>query len=76
MRKGFYPFEFLRASSYKNTGIMGEGFRLRTLRFRGQISQGLLLPLSLFPEIPFLLNTVVEVSSYVNVTTAGDSASS
>lgn len=45
-------FEFLRASSYKNTDIMGEGFRLRTMRFKGQISQGLLLPLKLFPEIP------------------------
>ena len=45
-------YEFLRASSYKNTNIMGEGFRLRTLRFRGQLSQGLLLPLSQFPEIP------------------------
>ena len=45
-------FEFMRASSYRNTDIMGEGFRLRTLRFLGQISQGLLLPLSRFPEIP------------------------
>ena len=45
-------FEFLRSSSYKKTDIMGEGFRLRTLRFRGQISQGLLLPISQFPEIP------------------------
>ena len=45
-------FEFMRASSYKNTDIMGEGFRLRTMRFRGQISQGLLMPLSQFPEIP------------------------
>ena len=44
-------FEFLRASSYKKTDIMGEGFRLRTMRFRGQISQGLLLPLDQFPEI-------------------------
>ena len=44
-------FEFLRASSYKKTDIMGEGFRLRTMRFRGQISQGLLLPLSYFSEI-------------------------
>ena len=34
-------FEFLRASSYKNTDIMGEGFRLRTQRYRGQMSQGL-----------------------------------
>ena len=31
-------FEFLRASSYRKTDIMGEGFRLRTMKFRGQIS--------------------------------------
>ena len=45
-------YEFMRASSYKNTDIMGEGFRLKTQKFRGQVSQGLLLPISLFPEIP------------------------
>ena len=45
-------FEFLRASSYRKTDIMGEGFRLRTMKFRGQISQGLLLPISTFPLIP------------------------
>ena len=45
-------FEFLRSSSYKKSDIMGEGFRLKTMRFRGQISQGLLLPISTFPEIP------------------------
>ena len=44
-------FEFLRASSYKNTDLMGEGFRLKTQKFRGQVSQGLLLPISTFPEI-------------------------
>ena len=44
-------YEFMRSSSYKKTDIMGEGFKLRTMRFRGQISQGLLLPLSQFPEI-------------------------
>lgn len=40
-------FEFLRASSYKKTDLLGEGFRLRTQKFRGQISQGLLLPVSI-----------------------------
>ena len=45
-------FEFLRSSSYKKTEVMGEGFRLRTMCFRGQISQGLLLPISQFSEIP------------------------
>jgi RNA ligase (TIGR02306 family) len=37
-------FEFLRSTSYKKTDIMGEGFLLKTKKFRGQISQGLLLP--------------------------------
>ena len=45
-------FEFMRTSSYRKTDIMGEGFRLRTMKFRGQISQGLLLPISEFSEIP------------------------
>ena len=45
-------FEFLRAGSYKNSQIMGEGFKIKTMKFRGQISQGLFLPLSQFPEIP------------------------
>lgn len=45
-------YEFMRASSYKKNDIVGEGFRLRTMTFRGQVSQGLLLPVSLFPEIP------------------------
>ena len=37
-------FEFLRKSSYKRMGS-GEGFRLKTIRLRGQISQGLLTPI-------------------------------
>ena len=36
-------FEFLRKSSYKNNEFMGEGFRLKTMKFRGEISQGLCL---------------------------------
>ncbi|MCL1918705.1 MAG: RNA ligase (ATP) [Peptococcaceae bacterium] len=44
-------FEFLRGTSYKRNDFMGEGFRLKTIRLRGQISQGLALPLDVFPEI-------------------------
>ena len=40
-------FEFLRKSSYKKMGDE-EGFRLKTIRLRGQVSQGLILPLSVF----------------------------
>ena len=44
-------FEFLRSSSYRNSDILGEGFKLKTMRFKGQLSQGLLLPVSLFPQL-------------------------
>lgn len=43
-------FEFLRASSYKKNDVVGEGFRLKTQKFRGQISQGLVQPLSILPD--------------------------
>jgi len=39
-------YEFMRASSYKKSDILGEGFKLKTMKFRGQVSQGLLLPIS------------------------------
>ena len=34
-------FEFLRASSYRKSDLLGEGFRLRTVKLRGEFSQGL-----------------------------------
>ena len=43
-------FEFLRKSSYKKMGDQ-EGFRLKTIKLRGQVSQGLILPISVLnPE--------------------------
>ena len=46
-------YEFLRGSSYRENVDNGEGFRIRTVKLRGQLSQGLILPLSLssFPEL-------------------------
>lgn len=43
-------FEFLRKSSYKKMGDV-EGFKLRTIKLRKQLSQGLLLPITSFPEL-------------------------
>lgn len=51
-------FEFLRKSSYKKLSDGTEGFRLKTIKLRGQISQGLLLPISILP------NQVVSSTSY------------
>jgi len=47
-------FEFLRKSSYKEMDGHGPGFRLRTIRLRGQVSQGLLMPIDTFPELTTL----------------------
>jgi RNA ligase (TIGR02306 family) len=43
-------FEFLRKSSYKKMGDQ-EGFRLKTIKLRGQVSQGLILPISVLNPI-------------------------
>jgi RNA ligase (TIGR02306 family) len=45
----FFPvreeFEFLRKSSFAKMADGSEGFRLRTIKLRGQVSQGLALPI-------------------------------
>jgi RNA ligase (TIGR02306 family) len=41
-------FEFLRDRCFKSTKNLGDGFRLRTIKLRGQVSQGLALPLADF----------------------------
>jgi RNA ligase (TIGR02306 family) len=38
-------FEFLRKGSYVKNSQEGEGFRLKTIKLRGQISQGLIIPI-------------------------------
>jgi len=43
-------YEFLRKTSYKKM-LDDEGYRLRSVRLRSQLSQGLLLPLHSFPEL-------------------------
>lgn len=43
-------FEFLRKSCFKSHPDLGEGFRIKTIKLRGQISQGLILPIHEFTE--------------------------
>ena len=38
-------YEFLRTSSYRNHSVLGEGFKIRTIKLKKQISQGLVMPL-------------------------------
>lgn len=59
-------FEFLRKSSYKKMGDK-EGFRLRTVKLRGQISQGLILPLSIFGDFGWTAYEGLDVSSKLGI---------
>jgi RNA ligase (TIGR02306 family) len=50
-------FEFLRSSSYKpaitdanGTLLQAAGFRIKTVKLRGQVSQGICFPTSILPE--------------------------
>jgi RNA ligase (TIGR02306 family) len=52
-------FEFLRKSSYIKTEDY-EGFRLKTIRLRGQISQGLALPIHVFENDAWFTQTIVD----------------
>ena len=49
-------FEFLRSSSFKSAQtdasgneVLPPGFRIKTIRLRGQVSQGICFPLSILP---------------------------
>lgn len=65
-------FEFLRKSSYKKLENGDEGFRLRTIRLRGQISQGIVLPISILGEDAKLkyngISNGLDVSELLNIT--------
>lgn len=60
-------FEFLRSSSYKKNDLVGEGFRLKTQKFRGQISQGMCLPMSILEGAQYGLNEGDDVSELLGV---------
>lgn len=69
---GFLPvtderFEFLRSNSYKKNELVGEGFRIRSMKLRGQVSQGLLFTLSDFPELQSDLAIGTDVSDELKI---------
>jgi RNA ligase (TIGR02306 family) len=59
-------YEFLRATSYRDNVDNGQGFRIRTMKMRGQLSQGLFLPLENFPELEGL-SEGTDVTEKLNV---------
>lgn len=59
-------FEFLRKSSYKKMGDQ-EGFRLKTIKLRGQISQGLILPMSVFGDFSWTAYEGLDVTEMLGI---------
>ena len=61
-------FEFLRKSSYKKMVDGTEGFRLKTIRLRGQTSQGLILPMSVFGDFGWTAYEGLDVTEMLGIT--------
>lgn len=60
-------FEFLRKSSYRTMADGSEGFRLRTVKLRGQLSQGLIVPLSILPTSNYGLTVGDDVTDVLGI---------
>ena len=64
-------YEFLRQRYSKKMIVEGqgevEGIRLRTITLKGKISQGLILPLSDFPEFDLSTDIGIDLSGKINV---------
>jgi RNA ligase (TIGR02306 family) len=61
-------FEFLRKSSYKKMPDGTEGFRLRTIKLRKQVSQGLILPLSVINSGDVSFEIGMDVTDLLGIT--------
>jgi RNA ligase (TIGR02306 family) len=62
-------FEFLRKSSYRKLNDGTEGFRLKTIKLRGQVSQGLILPIKELKELHGSMYSIGEdVSELLGIT--------
>jgi len=59
-------FEFLRKSSYRKMDDL-EGFRLRTIKLRGQISQGLIVPISIFGDFGWTAYEGLDVTERLGI---------
>lgn len=44
-------YQFLARNSFRSTPNLGDGYKLRTVKLRGELSQGLALPVNMFPEL-------------------------
>lgn len=60
-------FEFLRKSCYKNTNHLGEGFKLRTVKLRGVLSQGLLEKIETFKQLDKTVKIGDDVTNILGV---------
>lgn len=59
-------FEFLRKSSYKKMQDK-EGFRLKTIKLRGQISQGLIIPIGIFGDFGWTAYEGLDVTERLGI---------
>ncbi|MDR2752578.1 MAG: 2'-5' RNA ligase [Clostridiales bacterium] len=60
-------YEFLAKTSFRDNADNGQGYRIKTMKFRGQVSQGLALGLPKFPEVDPSLPAGADLTELLNV---------
>jgi len=60
-------FEFLRKGNFRKLADGSEGFRLKTIKLRGQISQGLILPKSILGDLAGSFSVGDEVTDTLGI---------
>lgn len=61
-------FEFLRKACFRSTQHLGDGFRLKTIKLRGQISQGLALRITVLNAFGDYYKSIIGPNHWVNGT--------
>ncbi len=60
-------FSFMENKGRKKNADGSEGYRLRTIKLRGSLSQGLLLPVAKFPELHLPVDEGADLSEFLGV---------
>lgn len=60
-------YEFLRKNCFRSTTNLGDGFRIKTMKMKGVVSQGLLFPVRELPELGTLVFEGDDVTELLRV---------
>lgn len=59
--------DFLKKNSFKSTKNLGDGYRIKTMKMRGVVSQGLIMPIEDFPDLNIPMEEGYDVTEILGI---------